>query len=1354
MRRLLWCVATLICLLWLLPAGVGAQTTCTETSVAVTGAVTGSPDLAGLVGDCTTLLGLKDTLRGTAILNWAEDLEMTSWDGITVSSGDPPRVTILNLPDKSLDGTIPSALGGLAALEFLYLNNNTLSDTIPAALGDLAALKDLYLNNNTLSGSIPAELENLSALQRLLLHHNTLSGAIPAALGNLTNLESLWLHNNALSGAIPDLSSLTKLTTLLLHDNVLGGAIPDLSSLTELTELSLHNNMLSGAISDLSALTKLTTLLLHDNVLSGTIPDLSSLTELTNLRLQNNILSGTIPDLSALTKLINLFLHNNALSGAIPATFRSLSALQWLYLNDNNLSGAIPAALGELSALQRLYLNHNNLSGAIPGALKSLSALQRLHLNDNNLSGAIPAALGELSDPTDLTSPAKLANLQRIYLHSNTLSGAVPSALGNLTTLRELNLHNNADLSGDLPTSFSSLTALRELHIQNTQVTVPDDTALQTWLAGLTVTTGTQKSLGTIALDAANAAPRGVWSDGTTLWVADADALRVFAYTLADNTRDAAKDMTLDATNTAPRGVWSNGTTLWVADADTLRVFAYTLADASRDAAKDIALDAANAAPRGVWSDETTLWVVDFDFWPFKVFAYTLADASRDAAKDIALDSSNDWQRGAWGDGTTLWVVDSNDARLYAYTLADGSHDAANYHILDPANTAPREITSDGTMLYVADANDAAVYIYGNRAPEALGTLPDQTLTVGGSAQTLTVTSAFRDLDGDALTYTAESSEVGVALATESGAEVTVQPVGVGTATITVTATDPDGLSVTQSFAVTVVSEPLSNQEPQAVGGLPEQMLTPEKVQTAPMTSLFRDPDGDALTYTATSSNPQIATVQIVSQDSGEDALRNSAKSLNTRTETETMSGAAIEVRPVAGGTVTITVTARDPTGSNQTATQRFTVTVDGLPPPLPPSRTSGTGSGSSGSGGGGSRDDHGNSPGRATRVRLESRAPWVSSTPGRLNTTRDVDYFRLTIPHDGVLVVETTGSTDTVGTVWQEGVELGMADSGGGRQNFRLSVPVGVGAVVIAVRGNGRRTGRYTLVTRLIVGYLENPGLHSFQSGLGVISGWACTAEAVTIEINGVPQAAAYGTARGDTAEVCGGTHTGFGVLFNWNLLGDGEHEVIALADGVEFARTTVTVTTLGAEFVRDVAGECMVADFPSIGESVRLVWQEAQQSFVLAEGSAPAGASRPGIAGVGVLENPSPNSFQSGIGVLSGWVCAAEEVTITLGDLAPQVAGYGTERLDTLDVCGDTANGFGLLFNWNLLGDGEHVVIATVDGTELARTTVRVTTLGEEFVRDVTGECTAADFPHPGATVTLTWQQNSQNFVITAVQ
>ena len=83
-----------------------------------------------------------------------------------------------------------------------------------------------------------------------------------------------------------------------------------------------------------------------------------------------------------------------------------------------------------------------------------------------------------------------------------------------------------------------------------------------------------------------------------------------------------------------------------------------------------------------------------------------------------------------------------------------------------------------------------------------------------------------------------------------------------------------------------------------------------------------------------------------------------------------------------------------------------------------------------------------------------------------------------------------------------------------------------------------------------------------------------------------------------------------------------------------------------------------------------------------------------------VGYLENPGTDSFQSGIGLISGWVCEAESVEIEIetagGEVMRLEAAYGTARLDTArradgtPLCGDTDNGFGLLFNWNLLGEG----------------------------------------------------------------
>ena len=148
-------ILLLFVLAW--PLGVGAQTTpCTTTSVAVTGSGINTGFQATLVADCTTLLGLKDTLRGTATLNWAEDLAMNSWDGVELWAGG--RVSKLNLYNRNLDGQIPATLGDLDYLNTLILQENALTGPIPAELGNLSRLIALTLNHNQLSGPRPGRV--------------------------------------------------------------------------------------------------------------------------------------------------------------------------------------------------------------------------------------------------------------------------------------------------------------------------------------------------------------------------------------------------------------------------------------------------------------------------------------------------------------------------------------------------------------------------------------------------------------------------------------------------------------------------------------------------------------------------------------------------------------------------------------------------------------------------------------------------------------------------------------------------------------------------------------------------------------------------------------------------------------------------------------------------------------------------------------------------------------------------------------------------------------------------------------------------------------------------------------------
>ena len=166
-----------------------------------------------------------------------------------------------------------------------------------------------------------------------------------------------------------------------------------------------------------------------------------------------------------------------------------------------------------------------------------------------------------------------------------------------------------------------------------------------------------------------------------------------------------------------------------------------------------------------------------------------------------------------------------------------------------------------------------------------------------GDTATVDASQYFTDPDGDTLTYTATSSNSSVATASVSGSTVTITAVAAGSATITVTARDPDDLTATQQAGVTVQQ---SNRAPRAVGTIPALMLAPGDTATVDASQYFTDPDGDALTYTAMSSNSSVATASV--------------------------SGSTVTITAVAAGSATITVTARDPGGL--TATQQAGVTV------------------------------------------------------------------------------------------------------------------------------------------------------------------------------------------------------------------------------------------------------------------------------------------------------------------------------------------------------------------------------------------------------------------------------------------
>ena len=130
----------------------------------------------------------------------------------------------------------------------------------------------------------------------------------------------------------------------------------------------------------------------------------------------------------------------------------------------------------------------------------------------------------------------------------------------------------------------------------------------------------------------------------------------------------------------------------------------------------------------------------------------------------------------------------------------------------------------------------------------------------------------------------------------------------------------------------------------------------------------------------------------------------------------------------------------------------------------------------------------------------------------------------------------------------------------------------------------------------------LENPQPSSFQSGIGIISGWSCTS-GVQVAIDGSPLNVAYGTGRGDVASTCGGNgNVGFGLLINYNTLGNGTHTAQLRVNGANVgAAVPFTVTVPQGEFPLGLAGTVTLNGFPSANKSVTLQWQQSQQNFAI---------------------------------------------------------------------------------------------------------------------------------------------------------
>ena len=257
----------------------------------------------------------------------------------------------------------------------------------------------------------------------------------------------------------------------------------------------------------------------------------------------------------------------------------------------------------------------------------------------------------------------------------------------------------------------------------------------------------------------------------------------------------------------------------------------------------------------------------------------------------------------AVGDFTTLDVLPffhDPDGDALRYAAASSNAGMASVSISGSEVTVEGVTRGTATVTVTAvdpdglAAQQTFVATVMNQAPVAVGEIPALELRVGQSAG-VDLTGYFEDPDGDGLTFEVETSDARVATAREVAGRLTVSAAGRGMAVVTVTARDPDGLSAQQTLSVSV-----ANQAPAAVGHIAAVELATGGSSALDLSRYFTDPDGDTLSFSAASSNADVAWAAV--------------------------DGDTLSVVAVGHGTAVVTVTASDPEGLS--ARQTLVVSV------------------------------------------------------------------------------------------------------------------------------------------------------------------------------------------------------------------------------------------------------------------------------------------------------------------------------------------------------------------------------------------------------------------------------------------
>ena len=832
-----------------------------------------------------TLYNATDGANWTTSTSWTSEEALSSWFGVA-TNGDG-RVTELALNGNGLDGTLPTALGDLTALEQLDLGDNDLSGSLPSELADLTSLTSLVLNESrALSGPLPDGLRQLADLDTVQVEDTEL-----CAPGDDV-FQEWWKGTANRKGLIcsPTEQSVIDLAvfyTPLARDTEGGAdAIKDAIDLMVATANTAYTN--SGLNQRVSL------------VSVGEVAYTEEQKELDYSRFRTPS-DGYMDEVQVI---------RDRVAADIGVLIRRDSDPRFAY------NAATPMTTVSVDFEYHAYAYVDIRSPDVIFAHELGHTMGARHdryfacgFNDGCRSSAFPYAFGYANQRAFEQGASASTRWRTVMSYDNECTA------NGITCPRVLYFSSpDRTYAGD-PMGVAGFEPTDEQD-------GPSDVA-----RALNRTRGYVEQF--------KRAPDITVSFGAARYTAteDGTTASVTVELSADPTRSIDLPLTLvSASATAYDHSGVPSTVHFRRYGAIEQTFTITAVDdAADDDNESVTLSFGEPLPRGVTVgsvSQATVALTDDDAVtgapsilrvgltsePGPDATYALGDeieASLQFSKVVTVTGEPQLEL-AVGRAKRLASFDESVGEVVQFTYTVVAGDSDDHGVSLAANS----LKLNGGTIRDADDRDAVEthdaveadpdhLVDGgpNLSPLAEGTLPALTLPIADGLKTVEVSGAFRDPEDDELTYAARSSNASVVTASTADSVVTLTPVSAGSVTITVTATDESGsnTSAMQNFHVVV-----PNRAPHPVGSVTGPALqVGDGNESVDVAAAFQDPDNDPLTYAASSSAPGVAQARA--------------------------SGSQVVLTAVAQGDATITVTATDVAGSNTPATQTFDVTVKAM---------------------------------------------------------------------------------------------------------------------------------------------------------------------------------------------------------------------------------------------------------------------------------------------------------------------------------------------------------------------------------------------------------------------------------------